>query len=166
MAVRHIVLRHLALVDLLLLAEEIHREFLLQERVAFIFSFVKILSTTEARHTGLPFGGADTFVGEIGGDSRGGFAVKEKAVNQLHHHRFLRDDFRQAVRAFPVSEEPFIGQSSALYNVSLSMTQGLPSTWKVYGREGYSSHNSNKSSTGSCVKCLSWFRLARFRFRL
>ena len=105
MAVRHIILRHLAFVDLLLFGEEIHREFLLQERVALVL----FVGEDALHHLGPPHLFAarrgNTLVSEVGGDGRGGFTIEEQAVNQPDDHRLGLHNDRQPVRAFFIAEE-------------------------------------------------------------
>src|SRR5699024_934465 len=96
---------HLAFVDLLLFGEAIHREFLLQERVALVL----FVGEDALHHLGPPHLFAtrrgNTLVGEVGGDGRGGFTIEEQAVSQPDDHRLGLHNDRQPVRAFFIAEE-------------------------------------------------------------
>ena len=90
MAVRHIILRHFALVDLLLFGEEIHREFLLQERVALVL----FVGEDALHHLGPPHlfaaRSGNTLVGEVTSpqqNSGGPEYMGSPAAGALHQRR-------------------------------------------------------------------------------
>ena len=124
MAVLHIVLRHLALVFLLLLGEEIHRERFLQEGIALI-----LLVFQDALHCAcsplfLAGGSGYPFPGEEACNGAGGLAAEEQAINPADGFRFLRHDFRQPVSPLPVAQEVAVRQADLPIGESFSLAPG------------------------------------------
>ena len=123
-AVLHIVLRNLALVFLHPFGEEVHGKGFLEESIALV-----LLVGEDTLHcTSLPVLFASWCWNALGnedfGDAAGGLALNEKAVNLADDLCLLRDDFRQAVRAFAVTEELFVGQADLTVGKALSLAPG------------------------------------------
>lgn len=105
MAVLHIVLGNLPLVDLGFLGEEIHRERLLKQSGALVLFVPQDALHGGPLPDGLFSGSRDTLLRQHGGDGIGGFPLKELAVDAFDDLRFLRDDLRQPVGTFAVAQE-------------------------------------------------------------
>src|SRR5699024_4437263 len=105
----HIVLRDLALVDLFLLCEEVHRVALLQERIALVF----LVGEDAANRSRIPFILAarrlDAVGGQPGGDAVRRHTLQEHTVDAADDDRFVLIQNQIAVRTPVVAEEPFEG---------------------------------------------------------
>ena len=104
-AVLHIILRDLSLIDLCFLGEEIHRKRLLKQCGAFVLFVPQDALHGGPLPDGLFSGSRDTLLRQHGGDGIGGFPLKELAVDAFDDLRFLRDDLRQSVGTFAVAQE-------------------------------------------------------------
>lgn len=105
MAVLHIVLGNLPLVDLGFLGEEIHRERLLKQSGTLVLFIPQDALHGGPLPNGLLTGGGNPLLRQHGGNGVGGFPLKELAVDAFDGLRFLRDDLRQSVGTFAVAQE-------------------------------------------------------------
>ena len=105
MAVLHIILRDLSLIDLGFLGEEIHRKRLLKQCGAFVLFIPQDALHGGSLPDGLFSGSRDTLIRQHGGDGIGGFSLKELAVDAFDDLRFLWDDLRQSVGTFAITQE-------------------------------------------------------------
>lgn len=105
MAVLHIVLGNLPLIDLGFLGEEIHRKRLLKQCGAFVLFIPQDALHGGSLPDGLFPGSRDTLLRQHGGNGIGGSPLKELAVDAFDDLRFLRNDLRQSVGTFAVTQE-------------------------------------------------------------
>ena len=105
MAVLHIVLGNLPLVDLGFLGEEIHRERLLKQCGAFVLFIPQDTLHGGSLPDSLFSGSRDALLRQHGGNGIGGSPLKELAVDAFDDLRFLRNDLRQSVGTFAVTQE-------------------------------------------------------------
>ena len=108
-AVFHIILRHLALVNLVFLGQEIRTESLLEQRLAFVFFVVEDVADGIIAPFGPAGGRGNAAPGQVPGDPAEGFPLHEEPVDIAHALGLLVDDLELAVLALPVAEEPLIG---------------------------------------------------------
>ena len=124
MAVLHIVLRNLALVDLGFLLKEVHRISFLQKCRTLIF----FIGEDTQHYFLLPFrftaGREDAVTGQLFCDGGGGFAGDKVAVNAEDDFCLLGNDFGSAVRPFAVTEETLIRQFHLAVREALSLSPG------------------------------------------
>ena len=104
-AVLHIVLGDLSLIDLGFLGEEIHRKRLLKQSGAFVLFIPQDALHGGSLPDGLFSGGRDALLCQRGGDNICGFPLKELAVDAFDDLRFFRDDLRQSIDTFAVAQE-------------------------------------------------------------
>ena len=104
--VLHIILRHLALVYLLLLGEEVHRVHLLQESVAFIFFVGKNAFDRAGRPCLLAAGRWDALRRQQFCDCVGRAPLQEEAVNPADGLRLFLVDDEVSIFAPVVAQEP------------------------------------------------------------
>lgn len=119
-AVLHIVLGNLSLIDLGFLGEKIHREGLLEQSGAFVLFISQNALHGGSLPNGLFPGSGDSLFRQHGGDGIGGFPLEELAVDAFDNLRLLRNDFRQSVSPFSVAQELTVG------NADLSVREPLP----------------------------------------
>ena len=120
----NVILRNLALVDLHLLLQKIHRELLLQERRPFV-----LLIREDGGHRGRsPFAlsrrGGDALRCEGLGDEIGSFPRHEKAVNPPNNGGLLLNDDRDVIRSLFVAEELLVRQADLSIGEPLSLAPG------------------------------------------
>lgn len=127
-AVLHVVLGNLSLVDLGFLREKIHRERLLkQSRTLVLFVPQDALHGGPLPH-GFLAGSGDSRLRQHGGNGVGGFSLEQLPVDAPDNFRFLRYDLRQSVGAFAVAEELSVG------NADLAVREPFPlSPCDVFG---------------------------------
>lgn len=110
-AVLHIVLGNLPLIDLGFLGEEIHRERLLKQSGALVLFVPQDALHGGSLPDGLFSGGRDALLRQHGGNGIGGFPLEELAVDAFDDLRFLRDDLRQSVGTSAVTQELAVGDA-------------------------------------------------------
>ena len=104
-AVLHVVLGNLSLVDLGFLGEEIHRKRLLKQSGAFVLFIPQDTFHGGSLPDDLFAGGRDALLRQHSGYGIGGFPLKELAVDAFDDLCFLRNDLRQPVGTFAVTQE-------------------------------------------------------------
>ena len=124
MAVFHIILRHLALIDLPLFCEEIDREAFLKECSALVFLVLK-----DAFHcTGLPALFSRWSRNPIccqflcNGPRRQ--PLHESSINPVDNDCLLRNDFWKTVRSFAIAEELLVWEVDLSIGKPFSLSPG------------------------------------------
>ena len=124
MAVLHIVLRNLALILLQLFGKEVDGKGFLEESIALVL----LIGEDTLYCTGLPVLFASWCWNALGnedfGDTAGGLALNEKAVNLADDLCLLRDDFRQSIRSLAITEKLFVGQADLAVSEPLPLPSG------------------------------------------
>lgn len=122
MAVLHIILRNRTIVDLFLFREEVDRVAFLQKRIAFVF----FIGEDAFHRAGLPFlfpgRSRNVRFGKVIGNRASGLSADKQSVNLPHDFRFLRDNFRQSIRAASVSEELFVWKADLAVREPLALS--------------------------------------------
>lgn len=123
-AVLHIVLGDLSLIDLGFLGEEIHRKRLLKQSGALVLFVPQDALHGGSLPDGLFSGGRDALLRQHGGNGIGGFPLKELAVDAFDDLRFLRDDLRQSVGTFAVAQELAVRDADLTVGEPFSLSPG------------------------------------------
>lgn len=120
----HIVLRYLALVDLFLLGEEIHRVALLQKRIAFVF----LIGEDAANSSRIPFILAarrfNAVSGEPGGNAVRRHALQEHTVNAADDDRLVLIQDEIAIGTPVVAKKSLEGYGDLAVCEPLSLSPG------------------------------------------
>ena len=123
-AVLHIVLGDLSLIDLGFLGEKIHREGLLKQSRALVLFVPQNALHGGSLPDGLFPGGRDALLRQHGGNGIGGFPLKELTVDTSDGLRFLRNDLRQPIGTFSVTQELAVGDADLAVGEPFPLSPG------------------------------------------